>query len=64
MNDEQIQEFRPNLEGKILKPGSRVICNGIMRTIYSVYSDTEVSLCLIGYRDVECDSVINISELK
>lgn len=48
--------------------GAKVIHEGIVRTIYKVYSDTHVSLCLMDkdgyeYDDVEEDYQTPISEL-
>lgn len=43
--------------------GDKVLHEGQERTIYSVYSETMVSLCLIGYDDVEEDYQTPISEL-
>jgi hypothetical protein len=51
-----------------MESGDKVIYQGEMRTIYTVYSDTMVSLCLIDeegyeYDDVEEDYQTPISEL-
>ena len=51
-----------------LKSGDKVLHEGIVRTIYGVYSNTHVSLCLIDedgyeYEDVEEDFQIPIDEL-
>ena len=48
--------------------GDKVLHKDIVRTIYGVYSDTHVSLCLIDedgyeYEDVEEDYQTPISEL-
>jgi hypothetical protein len=44
-------------------PGDKVLHEGLVRTIYDVYSETMVSLCLIGYDDVEEDYQTPINEL-
>lgn len=51
-----------------METGDKVLHKGIVRTIYGVYSDTHVSLCLIDedgyeYEDVEEDFQTPISEL-
>lgn len=48
--------------------GDKVLYDGVVRTIYDVYSDTMVSLCLMDkdgfeYGDVEEDYQTPISEL-
>jgi hypothetical protein len=52
-----------------MESGDKVLHEGVVRTIYSVYSDTMVSLCLMDsdgfeYDDVEEDYQTPISELK
>lgn len=46
------------------KSGEEVLYKGEVRTIYSVYDDNNVSLCLEDYDDVEEDYLIPISELS
>jgi hypothetical protein len=51
------------------KPGDKVIHNNIVRTIYAIYDNENVSLCLIDdddyeYDDIEEDFTTPISELK
>jgi hypothetical protein len=52
-----------------MNTGDKVLYEGEVRTIYSVYDDENVSLCLIDeegyeYDDVEEDYQIPISKLK
>ena len=52
-----------------MKQGQKVIYNNEVRTIYDIYPDNMVSLCLIDqddfeYNDVEEDYLISINELK
>ena len=52
-----------------LKSGDKVVHNGEVRTIYSVYDNDNVSLCLIDeegyeYDDVEEDYLTPINEVK
>lgn len=51
-----------------MKSGDKVLHEGVERTIYSVYSETMVSLCLVDkdgyeYDDVEEDYQTPINEL-
>lgn len=51
-----------------MESGDKVLHEGIVRTIYSVYSETMVSLCLVDkdgyeYDDVEEDYQTPINEL-
>ena len=51
-----------------METGDKVLHGGIVRTIYGVYSNTHVSLCLMDedgdeYEDVEEDYETPISEL-
>ena len=47
-----------------LKSGDKVILDGEERIIYSIYSDTEVSLCLLDYDDVEEDYTTEVNQLS
>jgi hypothetical protein len=46
-----------------LKSGDIVILDGEERMIYSIYSDTKVSLCLLDYDDVEEDFTTDVNQL-
>jgi hypothetical protein len=52
-----------------MKSGDKVIYQNEERTIYAVYNENEVSLCLLDedgeeYEDVEEDYLTPISEIK
>jgi hypothetical protein len=47
-----------------LKSGDKVILDGEERMIYSIYSETEVSLCLLDYEDVEEDYLTEVTLLE
>jgi hypothetical protein len=54
---------------KQIEQGQKVLVNNDVRTIYDVYTDNKVSLCLIDsdgyeYEDVEEDFLINVSDIK
>jgi hypothetical protein len=44
--------------------GEEVLHDNIVRTIYAVYDDENVSLCLLDYDDVEEDYQTPITEIK
>jgi hypothetical protein len=55
-------------KNKTFKQGERIIYNNETRTIYAIYPDNMVSLCLIDnddfeYLDVETDELVNINEI-
>jgi hypothetical protein len=47
-----------------LKSGDKVILDGEERMIYSIYSETKVSLCLLDYDDVEEDYTTEVNQLS
>ena len=47
-----------------LKSGDKVILDGEERIIYSIYSETKVSLCLLDYDDVEEDYTTDVNQLS
>jgi hypothetical protein len=47
-----------------LKSGDKVILDGEERMIYSIYSETKVSLCLLDYDDVEEDYTTDVNQLS
>jgi len=47
-----------------LKPGSRVYYKGERRTVYDVYPNNQISLCLVGYPDSEGDWLVDIKEVS
>jgi hypothetical protein len=47
-----------------LKSGDKVILDGEERIIYSIYSETKVSLCLLDYDDVEEDYTTEVNQLS
>lgn len=52
-----------------IKQGQKVLVDNTIRTIYDIYNDNKVSLCLIDadgyeYEDVEEDFLTNIDNIK
>lgn len=47
-----------------LKSGDKVILDGEERMIYSIYSETKVSLSLLDYEDVEEDYLTEVTLLE